>query len=138
MPGTLLSPSVWRETNHRYRSHRKDRRNAVSLRMEGDESQDSASCHMAESEKSLPPYGGRRITGTASPDPESAGLSPSVWRETNHRPCKYPLRKNLQSPSVWRETNHSLPPCGGSGLKYLQISGISSRLYVSLHAEGVD
>ena len=58
--------------------------------------------------------------------------------------------ESRESPSMRREwieiepfpkVEHSLsclPPCGGSGLKYLHMIETYAATFVSLHAEGVD
>ena len=76
--------------------------------------------------------------------------SPSVWREWIEMKMEKLNVKAHMSPSVWREWieifsrhgmpqgDRSLPPCGGSGLKF--VDGL--RAYhiwgVSLRVEGVD
>ena len=55
-------------------------------------------------------------------------MSPSMRREWIE------MRKNKKKQVIkWR-----LPPCGGSGLKFLLSYTVGTTLGVSLHAEGVD
>ena len=55
-------------------------------------------------------------------------MSPSMRREW----IEIMLLTNQQA------VHQSLPPCGGSGLKYAAVSMPDTVLSVSLHAEGVD
>ena len=77
--------------------------------------------------------------------------SPSMRREWIEIKLLTDTFSILMSPSMRREWIEiqpvakaladalGLPPCGGSGLKFLDVyNDIAQRLQVSLHAEGVD
>ena len=77
-------------------------------------------------------------------------MSPSMRREWIEMENRFGVSCVRMSPSMRREwieikfgnqdrnTWISLPPCGGSGLKFHIFCGPVIVLYVSLHAEGVD
>ena len=82
---------------------------------------------------------------------EIPSTSPSVWREwIEIRDTIDKIHMGEKSPSVWREwiemlgrgleipKHGSLPPCGGSGLKYHIFRFHLLRQPVSLRVEGVD
>ena len=99
----------------------------------------------------LPPCGGSGLKCLAAAHCRICGGSPSMrreWIEMYAGNCN--LFKSSPSPSMRREWIEiccgsamwnfcsSLPPCGGSGLKYVGCNHCCHSHSVSLHAEGVD
>ena len=98
----------------------------------------------------LPPCGGSGLKFFAPRCRLSPATSPSMRREWIEMIRRNRPKKQFSSPSMRREWiemynpaetpahAYRLPPCGGSGLKFLVSYHNLFATHVSLHAEGVD